>query len=28
MLIEGKDGRPEVKPAQGMMGRLEGESGD
>ncbi len=28
MRIEGKDGRPEVKPAQGMMGRLEGESGD
>jgi len=28
MLIEGKDGRPEVKPAQGMLGKLEGESGD
>ncbi len=28
MLIEGKDGRPEVAPAQGVLGKLEGESGD
>lgn len=28
MLIEGEDGRPEVRPAQGMLGRLEGEGGD
>jgi len=28
MLTEGEDGRPEVKPAQGALGKLEGESGD
>ncbi|HPU74722.1 MAG TPA: exodeoxyribonuclease VII small subunit [Bacillota bacterium] len=28
MLIEGKDGKVEVVPAQGMLGKLEGENCD
>ncbi len=28
MLIEGEDGKPQVAPARGMLGKLEGESGD
>lgn len=28
MLIEGKDGRPQAVPAQDILGKLEGESGN